>query len=196
MKDTEPKPLYEDEHIEAEWKKFYSDVVKREGKGRKKFKVSGSWGVYDAYKLIRKNKWYDIGRPVTEYEFYAIIRGINDIYADEISKGTTIYFPSRMGKLELKKEQRGVYINKDGNMKVTYPIDWKSTLKLWFEDMEAREAKTLVRRNCKTMYRVNYNKHDAKYNNKLFYDFTLNRFIKQKLKHNIINGLIDSVYGK
>lgn len=59
--------------------------------------------------------------------------------ADEISKGNTVYFPCKMGKLELKKEYRGVTIDKDGNMKITYPIDWHSTLKLWFEDEEARE---------------------------------------------------------
>ena len=188
-------PMYDDAQIEAEWQKFCNEIAKRKGKGHKKFKVSGSWGVYDAYKLIRKHKWYDIGRPVTEYEFYAIIRHINDLYADEIAKGTTVFFPSKMGKLELKKEPRGVYFNKDGKMKVTYPIDWQSTLKLWFEDEEARNLKTLIRRNSKVMYRVHFNKYEATFNNKLFYDFTLNRFIKQKLKHNIINGLIDSVYG-
>lgn len=45
------------------------------------------------------------------------------------------------------------------------------------------------------MYRVYFDKYDATFNNKIFYDFTLNRYIKQKLKHNIINGIIDSVYG-
>lgn len=189
-------PTYEDAEVEAEWQKFFSETVKKEGKGRKKFKVSGSWGVYDAYKLIRKHKWYDIGKPVTEYEFYAIIRGINDIYAEEIAKGTTIIFPSCMGKLELKKEYRGAFLNKDDKLKITYPIDWKATLMLWFEDEEARNDKTLIRRNSKTQYRVHYNKYEAKYNNKIFYEFTLNRFIKQRLKNNILNGLIDSVYGK
>ena len=32
----------------------------------------------DAYKWIRKNKWLDIGSPVSEHDFYKIIRGIND----------------------------------------------------------------------------------------------------------------------
>jgi len=80
-------------------------------------------------------------------------------------------------------------------MKVTYPIDWQATLKLWFEDEEAREQKLLIRTNSKYVYRVNFNKHDATFNNKIFYDFTLNRFIKKKLKININNGIIDSVYG-
>lgn len=182
-----------DNNTEASWQKFRNSIINNV-KGYRKFKVSGSWGIYDAYKLIRKHKWYDIGRPVTEKEFYAIIRLINKKLADEIAKGSTITFPSKMGKLELMKETRGVYFN-DGKMKVTYPIDWQATLRLWFDDEEARQQKLLIRRNSKCVYKVRFNKYDATFNNKMFYDFTLNRYIKQKLKHNINNGLIDSVYG-
>ena len=32
-------------------------------------KVNNSLGVYDAYKWIRKNKWLNIGRALTEHEF-------------------------------------------------------------------------------------------------------------------------------
>ena len=191
MKDTKE---YNDIEKEELWQQFRKDITKAEGKGRRKFKVSGSWGIYDAYKLIRKHHWFDIGRPLTEKEFYDIVRQVNNKFADEIAKGTTITFPSKMGKLELRKEKRGVYFN-EGKMKVTYPVDWQATLKLWFEDEEAREQKLLIRRNSKNVYKVYFNKYDATFNNKVFYDFTLNRFIKKKLKHNINNGLIDSVYG-
>ena len=30
-------------------------------------KITNSLGVYDSYKYIRKNKWLDIGRPLTEH---------------------------------------------------------------------------------------------------------------------------------
>lgn len=193
MEDNEVKKEYNDAETEASWQKFRNEITKNV-KGYRKFKVSGSWGIYDAYKLIRRHKWYDIGRPVTEKEFYAIVRQINNILADNIAIGNTIHLPCKMGKLELRKEQRGVYFH-DGKMKVTYPIDWQATLKLWFEDEEAREQKLLIRTNSKYVYRVNFNKHDATFNNKIFYDFTLNRFIKKKLKININNGIIDSVYG-
>ncbi len=193
MEDKEIKKEYDDAEMETAWQEFRNSII-RNVKGQRKFKVTGSWGIYDAYKLIRKHKWFDIGRPLKEKEFYDIVRQINQKLADEISKGTTITFPSKMGKLQLRKEQRGVYFN-NGKMKVTYPIDWIATLKLWFEDEEAREQKLLIRRNSKRVYRVQYNKHDATFNNKIFYDFTLNRYIKQKLKRNINNGIIDSVYG-
>lgn len=134
----EDKQEYNNAETEALWQKFRNETINNV-KGYRKFKVSGSWGIYDAYKWIRKHKWYDIGRPVTEKEFYAIIRQINLMLADEIGKGNTITFPSKMGKLELRKEKRGVTFDSEGNMKVTYPIDWKATLKLWFDDEEARE---------------------------------------------------------
>ena len=190
---NQPKttPEYDDAEIEAAWQKFRKQIKNPRGRGR----IRNSWGIYDAYKLIRKHKWYDIGRPVTEKEFYAIIRHMNNLYADEIGRGNIVIFPSKMGKLRLRKQPVGVYYDKKGNMKITYPIDWQATLKLWFEDPEAREQKLLIRRNSKYVYRVYFDKYDATFNNKIFYDFTLNRYIKQKLKHNIINGIIDSVYG-
>lgn len=95
---------YEDAEMEAAWQKFRKTMIKAEGKGNRTFKVSGSWGVYDAYKLIRKHKWFDIGRPLKEKEFYDIVRQINNKLADHIAIGTTITFPCKMGKLELRKE--------------------------------------------------------------------------------------------
>ena len=34
----------------------------------RKHKIRNSLGVYDAYKWLRKNKWLNIGRPLTEKE--------------------------------------------------------------------------------------------------------------------------------
>lgn len=156
-------------------------------------KVTNSYGVYDAYKHIRKNGWYDIERPIKEKEFYSIVRGVNKYFADEISNGNTVVFPSKMGKLELRKGQRGVSLV-DGKLKVTYPINWEDTLRLWFEDKQARENKTLLRSENNYVYNVKYCKHDANYENKSFYEFALNRFIKRELKRKINNGQTDTLW--
>ena len=97
-------------------------------------KVTNSLGSYDAYKYIRKNKWFNIGRPLTEHEFYQIIRRINNYLAEELINGNDVIFPNRMGKLELRKRNALPIIDKNGNLKVTYAIDWDNTLKLWYED--------------------------------------------------------------
>ena len=45
-------------------------------------KVKNSLGVYDAYKWIRKNKWLGMS-PISEHDFYAIIRTVNKALADK-----------------------------------------------------------------------------------------------------------------
>ena len=173
------------------YKDFESEIQKR--CTHKNMKVKNSWGAYDAYKWMRKNNWYDIGKPVKEHEFYAIIRGVNNILAESIANGETVTFPHRMGHLELRKKEKGASIV-NGELKVTYPIDWSSTIKLWYEDVEARKKKTLLRRNNKYVYRVLYDKYKANYENKGLYLFTLNRKIKLALKENINQGKIETLW--
>lgn len=171
-----------------EFEDFRKEVVSSH-KGQKCM-VNGSWGVYDAYKHIRKNGWYNIGHPVTEKDFYAVIRSVNKILADQIANGQTVSFPWRMGKLELQKSHRGASIV-DGQLKITYPVDWCSTLHLWYGDSEAYKNKTLVRFENEWIYKVKYNKNRANYDNKVFYRFDLNTFIKRAIKENIKQNKIE-----
>lgn len=165
----------------------------RKTRGPKKMKVTSSWGVYDAYKHIRKQGWYDIERPLKEHEFYSIIRGVNNLLAEEIVKGNTVAFPYRMGKLELRKHKVGVSIEK-GKLKNTYPIDWDKTVKLWYDDEEERKKKTLVRIENTTSYYVKYDKRKSTYENKNFYQFVLNQSVKRALSKNISKGKIDTLW--
>ena len=155
-------------------------------------KITNSLGVYDAYKYIRKNKWFNIGRPLTEHEFYQIIRRINNYLAEELVNGNDITFPNRMGKLELRKRNSLPVIDKNGSLKVTYAIDWDSTLKLWYNDEEAFNHKTLIRLPERSVFRVKYNKDSANYENKSFMEFQINRDIKTRLKQKIKNNEIDA----
>ena len=155
-------------------------------------KITNSLGVYDAYKYIRKNKWFDIGRPLTEHEFYQIIRKVNNYLAEKLVNGNDITFPNRMGKLELRKRNSLPVIDKNGSLKVTYAIDWDSTLKLWYDDEEAFNSKTLVKLPERNIFRVKYNKDSANYENKSFMEFQINRDIKTRLKQKIKNNEIDA----
>lgn len=172
-----------------ELEEFKSQYIRKS----RTFKVTNSWGVYDAYKHIRKNGWYDLGRPVKEGEFYAVVRKVNDLLALNLGNGDPIDFPCRMGRLELRKYERGVSLV-DGTLKVTYPIDWSKTWKLWYEDSDAMRDKLLVRNEQKWVYHVRYCKNDANYENKCYYDFSLNRAVKHMLKDNIQNRQIDTLW--
>jgi len=178
-----------------ELEEFRNKVCQKSKKG-KNFKVQNSFGVFRAYKVLKKNHWYNIGRPLKEKEFFRIIRGINDLLAENIVNGIPVKFPEKMGELELMKEKRGVSFV-DGKLKNTYPIDWDKTLRLWYEDPEAYQQRILVRNEQKEVFIVRYKKNRvACYENKTFYQFVLNRFIKKALKENIQNGKIDTLYGK
>lgn len=157
----------------------------------RKHKVTNSIGVYSAYKWIRKNRWLNIGRCLTEHEFYSIIRKVNDYLADSFLHGNDIKLPHRMGRIELRKYD--VRINLDGEkVKTNLPIDWDRTLKLWYEDKEAYKEKTLVKVEEKEIFKVYYNKQLADYNNQVFYEFNVNRELKKRLKQRIKEGKIDA----
>ncbi len=153
--------------------------------------VNKSLGVYDAYKWIRKNKWLDIGRPLTEHEFYTIIRQINNLFADNIIDGNDIHLPHRMGDIELRKYENIIEF-RNGVLVDSLPIDWDRTLKLWYEDEEAYKNKTLIKMEEKETFRVFYNKRTANYENKSFMQFEANRNLKLRLKQKIKNKTIDA----
>lgn len=153
--------------------------------------VNNSIGVYDIYKFMRKKKWYNIGRPLKEKEYYAIIRGVNLYLADELAKGNMINLPHRMGKFDLRRFKRGASIV-NGKLKVTYPVNWGDTLMLWEKDEDARREKILMRYENRWIYYIKYLKRHAVYNNKEFYQFDLNTFIKRNLSENIKQGKLDT----
>ena len=154
-------------------------------------KVRNSHGVYSAYKWIRRNKWLDIGRTLTEHEFYSIIRKVNDYLANSLINGEDITFPNRMGTLELRKYRPTLSV-KDNKLKSTLPIDWDRTLKLWSEDEEAYKERTLVKMEEKEIFKVCYNKTRADFPNKGFYQLQINRDLKIALKKKIKLGNFDA----
>lgn len=171
------------------FEEFISEV--KNVRGPRKHKVRCSLGVYDSYKWIRKNNWTNIGRKLSEHEFYSIVRQINNCLANNLLLGETISLPCGMGEIELRKVPTRITTvnNKVIN---TMPIDWDSTLKLWYTDKEAYNNKTLVKLREKEVFRVIYNKIKANYRNKSFYGFSLNRKLKDSIKKRIKLGLLDA----
>lgn len=153
--------------------------------------VKNSIGVYDIYKHIRKNKWYNIGQPITEHQFYTIIRQVNNVLADNLLKGNDIVFPNKMGRLEVRKFEPIIRFD-DNKLTVRLPIDWDKTLKLWSEDEEAYKERTLVKMEEKEIFKVCYNKTRADFPNKGFYQLQINRDLKIALKKKIKLGNFDA----
>lgn len=173
----------------SNWEDFRKEVLNLNG--TRKHRVNNSLGVYNSYKWIRKHKWLNIGRPLTEHEFYSIIRKVNNYLADELVEGNDITLPCNMGRLEIRKSKPKIKIE-NGSVKTDLPIDWDRTLKLWYEDEESFESKTLIKMEEKEIFKVYYNRLKCNFNNQSFYEFIVNRDIKKRLKQKIKEGAIDA----
>lgn len=162
-------------------------------KGPRKHKVKNSLGVYDAYKYYRKTKPKDSKYVLTESQYFSIIRKVNDLFAEALSLGEDVIFPCRMGSLEVRKYN--CEIKFDGKkVKTNFPIDWSRTLKLWYEDEESFNNKTLVKMEEKEIYKIYYNRELADFNNKSFYQFFPNRDLKKRLHKNIREGNVKDAF--
>ena len=159
--------------------------------GPRKHKINNSLGVYHMYKFIRKNKWFDIDGPISEHDFYSIIRTINNYLAELLSRGHDINLPCQMGRLEIRKYDTKITLQGD-RVITNLPIDWNKTLKLWSEDEEAYQERTLIKSEEKEIFKVYYNRIKANYNNKSLYEFIVNRDLKRRLKQRIKSGNFDA----
>lgn len=162
--------------------------------GPRVHKITGSLGVYDAYKNYRKYRPKEKKYVLTESQYFSIIRQVNNLLAEELVNGREILFPKRMGTLELRKFDKNVRLDEQGNLKTNLPIDWNSTLELWYNDEESKANKTLLRHDSIEIFKIYYNKAKANYNNKSFYEFRCNKDLKQRLRQNIKYGTIDAPY--
>ena len=163
----------------------------RKAKGKRVHKVRNSWGVKDAFSFYRKYRPREHKYVLSECEFLSIIRKTNDILRKLLIHGEEITLPEKMGKLELRKRQTIVDF-RDGKLFTNLPVDWDSTLKLWYEDEQSYNDRTLVRQESKEVYKVYYNKYRADYPNKTFYQFHINREIKKGLKQKIKDNELDA----
>lgn len=172
-----------------QYDKFRANIIKLNTP--KQFKITNSYGNKDAWRWIKKNKWLNIGTPVSLKDFGYIIKSINKYLIERLYKGHDIVFPCRMGKLILFKYFPKVEI-KNNRLVTNKPIDWGSTIRLWYDDEEAYKNKTLIRQDYKIMFRVLYSKKCAKYINKSFYHFSVTRTIKKELTKRALNNELDA----
>lgn len=154
-------------------------------------KISNSYGVYDGYKYYRKNKPKESKYVLSESQYFAIIRKVNEGLINSLLSGNDIMLPCRFGRIELRKYNSRIFF--DGNkIKTNLPIDWDRTLKLWYEDEESFKNKTLIKVEEKELFKIYYNKSRANYINKSFYQIQFNRELKKKLKTKIKEGDIEA----
>ena len=154
-------------------------------------RIKGSLGVRDAFRWCRKEKWYRENIKPTEAQFYAIIRTVNELMAEELKEGRDVQFPQKMGQLEVRKYETFVKLV-NGKVKTNRGVDWNATLKLWFEDEEAKENKTLVKVEDKEVFIIFYNRVIANFINKTLCQFKPNRELALAVRKAGLEGKIDA----
>lgn len=151
------------------------------GSGEHVYAVNNSWGVYDYYKYYRHNRPRDKSYyKMNEYQYYKLIRTVNEYLVDILLDNARVEFPDRLGELLIINKPAKVAF-KDGKLVTNRPINWDATLRLWFEDPQAEKNKTLIRWDTDNLVNIIYRKSNATFRNKAFYEFQVIRRIKQRL---------------
>lgn len=156
------------------------------------YRIRNSYGVYDAYKWYRRHRPDEHRYVLTESQYFSIVRNINNILAGMIVSGEDVRLPCRMGSIQLRKFDRRVGVRPDGSVTTNLPVDWDSTLRMWYDDREAYDKRILIRLDERELFKICYIKGDANYTNRTFYDIVFNKGMKTELKKNIKAGGIDA----
>ena len=162
--------------------------------GEHKYAVTNSYGVYDYFKYYRHNRPRDKSYyKMNEYQYYKLIRTVNEYLVDLLFKNARVELPNRLGELVIMNNEPRVYF-KDGKLKTNRPINWDATIRLWFEDPEAEKKKTLIRWESDRILGIFYKKNNAVYQNKTFYEFQIIRRIKQRLSQAVKEETFDTPF--
>jgi hypothetical protein len=169
------------------YQEFLNKLQKR---GSKPHVITHCLGARDAWKWLRRNKWQRTkGRQVSQPLYSSIIDTVNQILVEQLIEGHEIELPMRMGSFYIASMPAKVAIE-EGQMKTNYRTDWLKTLKLWYEDEEARNTHKSIKRIQKDIYFILYSKHKATFTNRMFYVFRANRSLVKKVGKAIEDGSI------
>ena len=171
----------------TDYQQFLNQLQKR---GSKPHTIGHCLGARDAWKWVRRNKWQRTkGRWVSQSLYSSIIDAVNQALAEQLIEGHEIELPMRMGSFYIASMSSKVVIE-DGQMKTNYRTDWLKTLKLWYEDEEARNTHRPIKRIQKDIYFIRYDKRKATFTNRRFYIFRANRSLVRKVGRAIEDGSI------
>lgn len=160
---------------------FRADVLKLTKP--KRFKPTKT--LYSKHIIRSIRKKYEKSHIVPEDIYSQLIRRVNELLLDELFTRGSLRLPHHMGVIRIIVRKSSVYIE-DGKLMRTTTVNWKETLKLWYENPKARDKKSLVRDVPQNVYRIRWNWVKTGFRNQQYYTFKPCRALKLKLK-DIIN---------
>jgi hypothetical protein len=157
---------------------------------KKEYNIRNSWGVYDFYKYYRKTKPKDPKFIISDVQYYAIFRRVNELLVDSLVRTGELEFPYKMGKLIVFKKTLKSWIAPNGERYTSSKVNWDKTLELWYNDEEAYRNKTLLYFEDDERLTIRYNKTKAEFKNKYYYEFKPSRDIDRRVKNESVVSLI------
>lgn len=173
--------------MEETYSEFSAKILNR---GSRKHRITNSYGVYDAFKFYRKNKPSEKKYVLTESQYFSIIRKIHEKLVAKLMVGEDVKFPGFMGQIEIRKRYVEPRLDSDGKLIFSAPPDWEATLKLWYEQPEARKNKIIIKQENRDVFSLFYSKSKAKYKNKSYIHFKSSRSLRKKLFVAVTSGQI------
>ena len=166
---------------------------KLQKRGSKPHKLSHCLGARDAWKYIRKNKWAALKGFKCHSELYSnVIDTVNLLIVDYLLEGHEIEFPYQMGSIRLISTPVKLEVV-NGKLMNNYRVDWKKTLRCWYEDPSMAKQGKVVKRISKNICSIEYSKLKARYKGKSYYMFRANRSLVRAVGRGLEKGRINTL---
>lgn len=167
----------------------YTDFVKRVAKvsGNRNHRVSNSSGMAAAILFYNNNRPKHSSYVLTRTQYSNIVNEMNILMIDKLFKDKSFNLPCGLGELRISKRMTKTFLTDDDTLVCTKPIDMSATLKLWHEEPECYENRTVVRKDEDFVFRLTHSRVKATAKNAKYYYIRFGRSIKKKLRDVILN---------
>lgn len=139
-------------------KKSFEEFLKdlKKVSGPRKHRITKSSGMAAAFSFYRKNRPRDSDFVLSRKQFDAIISDMNLMVIERLLKDKSFSLPAGLGKIKISKSTTKTFIDEDGNLVCTKPVNAQETYKLWYEDEESFLNKTLVRHDVDEVFKITH----------------------------------------
>jgi hypothetical protein len=135
--------------------------------------------------MNKNGKW-----TISPVLYRKILCSINSLLLEATLKGEDIELPVDFGTIYARHIPVYIKLDEEGNVKTNRAINWNGTLKLWYEDKEARQNGQLVLQdNCTKKPYIGLMFGD--FTNKKFLHLQPSTTIMRKVAKDMQQGLIN-----
>ena len=161
-----------------------------------KIKKEKMYTPQDGWKWWYKHTKFPYLGVIDSPTFERIVGAVNTELGKMFAAGRAVTFPRGIGTVYLIKAKESSYIDsKTGELRHRNRyVNWYKTIKLWYEDPEAKEKKQLVydTKPYNYIFRYESSKDAFKYAN--FFDFKFAGKIYERILKNVEDGTMQCIY--